>query len=268
MRGETTMIIGVQTYTVRDYLENKEQFIETLRKIKQIGYDCVQIGTPPFMTDEELINLTNEIGLEICSAYAEYEELLSDPAAINEAIKLAKLFNTDMIDIGTLPDVLRDKREGFEEFAKGMNKIGKDLNKEGCKLSYHNHALEFYSFGGGISGMDILLNETDPSCVCFTLDTHWLASGGVNPVDWIYKAEGRMPLIHFKDYAIGESSKLIEGVNKLFAEVGEGNLDWPKIIEACHKTGVKYAVVEQDFCKGNPFDSLETSYKNILKFNA
>jgi len=261
------MLKGVQLFTVRDYLGNREQYKETLRKIKQIGYDSVQMGVPSFMTPEEAKALIDEIGLYSCTAYANYEKLLSDPAALKTAIESAKLFGNDLVAIGTLPGEMQDCREGFKRFADSMNKIAKELYKEDCKLVYHNHALEFYSLGGGKSGMDILFDETDPDCVFFSLDTHWLASGGVNPVDWIYKAKGRMPVIHFKDYAIGGGVQSIEGVVKLFAEVGEGNLDWESIVKACHETDVKYAIVEQDICKGDPFESIKISYQNMVKFN-
>ena len=261
------MYKGVQLFTVRDHIGDLGQYTETLRKIKAIGYDSVQMGVPAFMAPEDAKALLDEIGLYSCTAYGDFEKMLADPEAIRSAAASAKLFGSDLVAIGTLPEEMRDSREGFERFAEAMNKVAKQLFDEGCKLVYHNHALEFYSMGGGKHGMDILLDETDPQCVYFSLDTHWLASGGVNPADWIYKVKGRMPMIHFKDYAIGEGALSVEGVSKLFAEVGEGNLDWPSIIKACHETGVKYAIVEQDTCKGDPFDSLKTSYQNMVKFN-
>jgi len=261
------MVKGVQGFTIRDYLGNKEQFIESIKRVKNIGYDCMQLGVPAFMEPGEVKSLVDEIGIEICTVYGSYEKMAEDPEAIKKAVSDAKIFGTDLVAIGTLPEEMRDCRDGFKRFADSMNKIARELLKDDCKLIYHNHALEFYSLGGGEHGMNILLNDTDPSCVWFSLDTHWLASGGVDPVEWIYKVKGRMPLIHFKDYAIGGGVELIEGVNKMFAEVGEGNINWLPIVKACHETGIKYAIVEQDTCKGNPFDSLEISYKNMVKFN-
>ena len=43
-------------------------------------------------------------------------------------------------------------------------------------------------------------------------------------------------------------------------EVGEGNLDWDSIIEACDKAGAKWALVEQDICHRCPFESMKMSY--------
>ena len=75
-----------------------------------------------------------------------------------------------------------------------------------------------------------------------------------------------MVTVHFKDYKIIGGATYVEEVCKLFAEVGEGNLDWPEIIAACNEIGVKNAVVEQDICNGDPFDSLAVSYRNMVKF--
>ena len=82
-------------------------------------------------------------------------------------------------------------------------------------------------------------------------------------------------LVHLKDYRIGEmpipeggvdfTSK--EGMMKFmsnftnivqFAEVGEGTLDMPAIIQAGLEGGGEYFLVEQDDCYGrDPFDSLK-----------
>ena len=258
---------GVQCYTVRNYMIDRDMFGYSMKRIKAIGYESVQNGTPPYMTDSEVKTLLDDIGLIPCSGYASFAEMNSNPDAIKRAVETAKVYDTKYVAVETLPESQRESAEGYKRFAADLNRIGKELSKEGCGILYHNHALEFYSFGGGKHGMDILVSETDPSCVFFSLDTHWLASGGVNPVEWIYRVKGRMPIIHFKDYAIGGGAAEIEGVCKRFAEVGEGNLDWVKIVQACHDTGVEYAIVEQDICKNNPFDSLKTSYKNMISFD-
>lgn len=256
---------GVQGYTVRDFFSSKEQSEETFRKIADIGYDSVQAGPPRGMTAETLQETLEALGLVNCSGYADYAKLKTGEA-VAEAVRVARIYKTPYIGIGTIPDEYRYTREGFTQYAHTLNDIAAQLQEHGCSLLYHHHALEFLSLGGGVSGMDILVGETNPENVFWTLDTHWLASGGVNPVTWIKKLEGRVPIIHFKDYGIAGEVEQIEGVGKVFAEVGEGNLDWPPIVAACAETGVTFVVVEQDRCKGNPFDSLRISFENLCKF--
>jgi sugar phosphate isomerase/epimerase len=49
-------------------------------------------------------------------------------------------------------------------------------------------------------------------------------------------------------------------------EVGEGNLNWQEIIKACIEIGVEWAMVEQDVCQRDPFESLSISLRNLKKF--
>lgn len=257
---------GAQIYTVRDFIKTPEGYEQSLRKIREIGYDSVQtFGWK--MPDAEHKAFLKDLGLTCESVGGDFEEMLRNPEAIKKAIETAHFYETDLVGIGTLPIPLRDSREGFLEYAKGINKIGAELKKEGVHLLYHPHALEFYSLGGGENGFDLLFDETDPEAFWYCLDTHWLQSGGKNPVKYIKKAKGRLPLVHFKDYKIIGGAEPIEQVCKAFGQVGEGNLDWPAIIEACRETEARACIVEQDNCYGlDPFDCLQTSYRNMVKF--
>jgi len=193
--------------------------------------------------------------------------MLEDPQAVKDAIANAADLDVPYIGLGTLPLALRESADGFRTYAANLNKIAKEVSKEGCKLLYHPHAVECFSLGGGLKGLDILMDETDPQGVSFTLDTHWLASGGVDLLYYIRKGQGRMTNIHFKDYAIvpgaGED---IGAVFKQFAEIGEGNINWPPVIKLCKEIGIEYVLVEQDWCKHDPFESLEISIRNMNRF--
>jgi sugar phosphate isomerase/epimerase len=90
------------------------------------------------------------------------------------------------------------------------------------------------------------------------LDVFWAQAGGVNPAEYIDKLKGRIKIIHFKDFRI-------QGRNRQFAEIGEGNLDWNDIVPRCERNGIPYAVIEQDanFLVG-PFESLALSRKFLV----
>jgi len=256
---------GVQIYTVRDFIGTKEGYIDSLKKIKEIGYDSVQTYGNVLSRDEHK-QIFADLGLHFESVNGDFETMLKDPEALKQAIDDAHFFELDVIAVGTLPIPMRDHADGFHQYAADVNELGAELKKEGLKIMYHPHALEFFSFGGGKNGMDILTSETDPDVFWFALDTHWLQSGGQNPAAYLRKLKGRLPMVHFKDYKIVGGAEFIEQVRKDFAEVGEGNLNWPEIIEACRECGVPSAVVEQDVCPRDPFDCLSTSYKNMVGF--
>ena len=67
-----------------------------------------------------------------------------------------------------------------------------------------------------------------------------------------------MHLVHFKDMEM-------RGMEQLFAEVGQGNLEWPAILEACAEARIKWYLVEQDRCQRDPFDSLKLSFDNLRR---
>ena len=53
---------------------------------------------------------------------------------------------------------------------------------------------------------------------------------------------------------------------QVFAEIGQGNLNWEKIIDATKNSKIEWIVVEQDFCQSDPFDCLKTSYHFLNKY--
>lgn len=256
---------GVQVYTVRDHIKTQEGYESSLRKIRDIGYESVQTFGY-HCGEEEHRAFLRELGLKQESVGGDYEEMLRDPEAIRKAIWMAHFYDTDLVSVGTLPVPLRESREGYLQYAEGVNRIGAELKKEGLHLLYHPHALEFFSLGGGENGFDVLFDATDPEAFWYCLDTHWLQSGGKNPPDYIRKAKGRLPVIHFKDYKIVGGADPIEQVCKAFGEMGEGNLDWPAIIEACREVEVRAAIIEQDVCPRDPFDCLKVSFENMVKY--
>ena len=54
-----------------------------------------------------------------------------------------------------------------------------------------------------------------------------------------------------------------EEKNQLFAEIGEGNLNWDGILEACRESDVEWYIVEQDVCQRDPFESMKISFENL-----
>jgi len=265
MMEDIDMKKGVQMFTVRDYMNDVRQVKNTLKKIHEIGYDSIQAATPGFMSHTDFKKMMMDNQLETYSANADFEGMTAQPEALKDAIEQAHIYDVNYIAIGTLPEAMRESVEGYKAFCIQANKVASALKKEGLKLLYHPHALECYSFGGGLKGLDIILEDTDPEGFHFSLDTHWLASGGLDICEWIEKVQGRMELVHFKDYAIVGGAATVETVCRQFVEVGEGNLNWVKIIQVCKDTGVKALAVEQDICPGNAFDSLAKSFENLVK---
>ncbi|MFC6227440.1 sugar phosphate isomerase/epimerase family protein [Paenibacillus allorhizosphaerae] len=250
------MRLAAQLYTLRDYLKTPEDIATTLKKVKQIGYNAVQVSGVGPIDNQALKELADQEGLTICATHIGYGDLTDK---LDEVIAKHKLWGCQYVGLGGLPGEYRKSAEGYSDFAKIASDIGRKLKAEGLTFIYHNHSFEFAKFGDR-TGMDILFEETDPAAVDFELDVYWVQAGGADPAEWIRKVNGRMKVVHLKDMAVTGDRE------QRFAEVGEGNMNFARILDACREIGVEWGAVEQDQTYGrDPFESLAISFNNLRR---
>ncbi|MEK4142286.1 sugar phosphate isomerase/epimerase [Paenibacillus sp. FSL L8-0333] len=245
--------IAAQMYTLRDFTKTAEDLRSTFQKVSAMGYEAIQIsGIGPI--DPKLVKeYADESGLAICATHVSWDRLTNDLDALAAE---HKLWNCKNIGLGSLPEKFRTGQDGYREFAKLMSDIAVTLkDQHDLQFVYHNHDFEFERFDG-MTGMEILLTESDPA-VGFELDLYWVQAGGGSPAEWVRKVAGRMQVVHLKDMAIVNRKQI-------FAEIGEGNMNYKEIINVCRETGVEWFVVEQDVCRRDPFESLEISLRYLL----
>lgn len=254
------MRIAVQLFTLRDYLQTAEDAAITLKKVKEIGYNAVQASGIGPIDPKTFKTLCDEIGLEICATHVNFMDMLENLDAV---IEKHKIWECKYAGTGMIPLEFSNKgAEGYLEFAKVASEVAIKLKEAGLQFVYHNHDFEFEKFNGK-RAMDILFDESDREAFGFEIDVHWVQAGGASPIDWIHKVAGRMQVIHLKDFII------VNRHERRFAEVGEGNMNFASILEACEATGVEWGAVEQDNCYGrDPFESLAISYQNLKALGA
>lgn len=247
------MTVAAQLYTVRDYMKTPEEIAAGLSRVRQTGYTAVQVSGIGPIAPAALKDLLGREGLTMCNTHTSYERLWNDlPAVIDEH----HLWQCKHVAIGSMPRQYREDGEaGVRRFAKEASEVGRKLYEAGLTFSYHNHSFEFQRYGK-LTGLDILYQESDPRYLQAEIDTYWVQDGGGDPVAWCRRFVGRMPVVHFKD-------RTVIGGTPTYAEIGEGNLNWPAIIAACREAGVQYCAIEQDVCQRDPFDSLAISYRNL-----
>lgn len=243
--------LAVQMYTLRDFTKTPKDLVNTLNKVKAIGYDVVQISAICPIEYSELKEIVDDAGVSICSTHISFEKMQSD---ISKVIDEHKTIDCKYPAIGGLPGVYRNA-EGYAKFAKEATEVGKKLAENGMYFGYHNHSFELEKFGDR-TGLEILYEDSDPACFKAEIDTYWVQHGGGDPAAWIEKLAGRIPLLHLKDMTVRAGQPIM-------AEVGEGNLNWPRILDAAKNAGVEWYIVEQDTCERDPFDSLKISLENL-----
>lgn len=247
--------IAVQGYTLRDFASTPADVAKTCARIKKIGYDAVQVSAWAKMDPHELAKILKNEGLICCATHTSIEEILQDPQRIAEEHRILGCKHSALGGMTGLWDHSIPKtKERFIAFAKEISTAAKKLKPLGISYGYHNHKIEFQKIDGEAI-LDLLIRETSPE-VTFELDTFWVQTGGGDPAAWIDKVKGRIPLLHLKDLTIVDDQVIM-------AEVGEGNINFHRIINSARAAGVEWYIIEQDICQRDPFESIAISLKNI-----
>jgi sugar phosphate isomerase/epimerase len=245
------MKIGAQLYTVRDYTQTVQGFTETIKKVAGIGYKYVQISGIGPIPAQQVADICAAHGVQIVITHTPPPRVKDDTQAV---IEEHRIMGANYIGIGAMPGEYERSTEGIKRFIADFTPAAEQIAQAGMMFMYHNHAFEFEKHDG--KRMIEYLMEGLPKAG-FTLDTYWVQYAGAAPVAWIRKLKNRVPCVHFKDMAFVKDQQRM-------CEVGEGNLHWPIIFNACNEAGVEYALVEQDECYGaDPFECLRTSFKNL-----
>lgn len=274
--------IGVQAMMLKDSFQEMGAF-ETLRKVSELGYSAVEISQIPMDSHNvsELGRAQDELGMEIASLSVMIEKPSSGPGEslredFAKIVDNARLLGSKLVRIGMLPHASMRSLTGVIDFAKEANDYALALKAEGIELYYHNHHIEFAKYQGKLM-LDII-NENSPD-MGLEIDVHWVARGGKDPVRTLRKYAANTAMVHLKDYRIatldegafalldaGDTAGFQERYRNVvqFAEVGQGNLDFPSIIETSQTIGAKYLLVEQDELYGRTvWEALALSQKNL-----
>ena len=271
--------IAVQASTIKDRFKELGAY-EALKRMAETGYHCIELSQVDMSPASiaEIKRAMADFDIEICAiSGTTASRKPGEPNLIDNLevfIEQCKELSCSYIRIGMMPFTEFVTVEKLEAFSALCEEICQKLAPHGIKLYYHNHHVEYQKRENGKTAFDIVL-EKAPSLGC-EVDVHWAQRGGCNPVEVVKKCAGRIDLLHLKDYRIkpitaelfqGEGQEAMMNFFKTympecveFAELGEGNLDFPAIIEAGLESGSKYLIVEQDTTYGrDEFESLAIS---------
>jgi sugar phosphate isomerase/epimerase len=233
--------LGLQLYSLRaDFTKNPQLGLD---ETKEFGFKEVELaGTynlPPEKFKEELAKR----GLKAISGHFPYADFKKDPEAVAAQAKALGLKYAGCAWADHKGDYDIDEAK---EAVQVFNNAGKALAKHGIKFFYHTHGFEFAP-NGNETFMDMLIKETDPKTVGFEMDVFWVAHPGQDPAKWLEKYPGRWDLMHIKDRRKGTPNDFTGGTDvKNDVAVGTGVLNWPEILKAAKKVGVKYYFIEDE----------------------
>lgn len=249
-----TLPVALQLYSVRDFAEKDAE--GTLKQVKEIGYDAVELAGLYGRSPEEMRALLDKTGLPAMSAHVSIHELADDPDA---AVARYKTIGCRYMAIPSLPPEMRPGAADFADTLAIINRLGQLCSANGMTLLYHNHDFEFNILPDGAFGLDHLYTTVSVDILQTQLDTCWIRVAGQDPAAYVRKYAGRCPVVHLKDYIKeGEPARMYELIGEKesqsgdgagsfeFRPVGYGAQDFPSILTAAVESGAEWVVVEQD----------------------
>jgi len=257
--------VGLQLYTIRDAMA--ADVPGSLRKVSDLGYKYVELadykdGKFYGYAPSEFRKMVEDLGMKVNSSHTQVEA-----AGINldNARKMADDHAVLDVEYCIQPWVEEKDRniETYKKMVGDWNEVGRIMKNVGIQFGYHNHNFEFAEIDGIIPYYDIYMPEMDADLITMELDLFWATKAGQDPVKMFKKYPGRFQLFHMKDMSHKEKP-FYDVIKDDICAVGEGVIDFKRILKARDLAGMKYMFVEDDNQgNGKPFEELETSISNL-----
>lgn len=253
---------GLALYTVRDNMGDDAK--ATLEKVEEAGYAYVEAagysdGKYYGMAPEDFKAYLNSLGLQPVSTHQASATLDNIDTELAAAKKAGfEYFVIPVPPMGLFTYNSETKSMGMKgsvsNLAEILTQMGKKCEAVGLKLLYHNHDFEYKRNEEGIVPIDYLLEHTDPKYVNFQMDLYWVTKAGADPLAYFEKYPGRFKAWHVKD--MDEEGK--------FAPVGEGTIDFKRILAQKEASGmVKYFVEQDRTWDQKPMEVIKISHEGL-----
>ncbi|MEL4356977.1 MULTISPECIES: sugar phosphate isomerase/epimerase family protein [unclassified Luteococcus] len=270
--------LGVQMMMLKDQVAQQGMWpvLERINQLDLVGLEVSQIP----MDEQNVAALERgirELGLQVGAL-----SVALKPGPVATGDNLAEHFSKIVDDcrrlgcryvrIGMMPFTAMASKQACEEWAAECEQAAQQLAAEGITLCYHNHHVDLAQFDG--ERIFDIVRRVAPS-VHFEVDLHWVQRGGMNPLEMLRQYAGVCKLIHVKDFRVvplpesamelleqGKRDEFMAAFTNIaqFAEVGQGNMNWPELLPAALDAGAEWFFIEQDDTYGrDPFDCLADS---------
>jgi len=237
--------IALQLYTLREAAA--KDFVGVLKQVAEVGYKGVELAGTHGMSADELGDILDDLGLEVCSSHGP----MPTEENADEQIELADILGYDYLITGFGPDQF-STIAGAKEAAAKFEEGSAVLSESGLILGCHNHWWEFTTTEGQLP-YQVLMDEA-PSIVG-QIDVYWAQTGGQNAAEMVARFKDRVPLLHLKDGPAKQGVPM--------TAVGSGTLDMPAIVKAADPEVLEWLIVELDDCATDMFGAVVDSYKYL-----
>ena len=191
-------------------------------------------------------------------------ELYLGPGGFGDYVTASGLSRSQLAGHVRPQDMMTDAE--FEQFAKTINMVGETTLKHGVRSCFHNHVGSVVETREEI---DRLFGMVDRGVVFQGPDIGHLLWAGADPVQFCKDYAADIVSVHVKDIALDVLQKGVEdewdygqfSEAGIFAELGEGGVDFPAIFDILKTAGYAgWIIVETDrTMKASAFESAKIS---------
>ena len=263
---------------------------QVLSEIAQAGYDGAMAGPRADRSAQETVALYAEYGLKPAPGYfsAEFWEAGQQDEILKQAGQLARFMRevgctefyvaASGFNFVTPSGKSRRQTAGhvspddglsdgqYRQFAEALNRVGQATLNEGVRSCFHNHVGTVIETRAEV---DRLFALVDRDVVFMGPDTGHLAWGGVDVVEFCRDYAGSIKTMHLKDInaEVMQAGREQEwdyntfSANGIFAELGEGFIDFPAVMQILQAAGFQgWLITETDVTqKATPLESVMIS---------
>ena len=253
-----------------------EDLAAVLREVKAAGFDGVEARTLAGGDPAAARAKLDEYGLRqgsMSTSYAMLDE-------IERSIEYANGVGAKFIMVSGVGDHQNEGLRAYEQSAERFNEVGRKCKAAGIQFCYHNHSWEFSRYvpanptqevphgtAGSVTGLERLLELTDPDLVKGCFDVYWIQHGGEKPSEFLQKYKDRIGYPHFKDmkYLGGQPRKpgRLSREDATFVELGKGEVDLGAIWRVLWPLNLPWLVYEQDRSELPPGEAAKVSRRHI-----
>lgn len=248
---------GLQLYSLRDDLLKGDPK-EILKQVGAAGYKLIESyegakGIFWGMSHTEFKKYMDDMGMKIVSSHCDITKNFQEKVDQAAAIGMKYLLCPSIDEQKTADD--------YKKYAEKFNDCGAICKKAGIRFGYHNHDHDFKIVDGQVA-QDIYMENTDSSLVDFEMDIYWVVTAKNDPIEWLKKYPHRFRLCHIKDRTKGATER------DASCDLGEGSIDFPKILKVAKDNGMEYYIVEQErYDNTTPLKAMAVDAAYMKKLN-
>ena len=239
--GTVKLPVGFQVWTIKDQLV--KDFPGSLKMMKGLGYQCVEMCSPPGyessgfgplmkLKAKEMRQIINDAGLLFESTHYGMDEFRKN---LKERIEFAAESGQKQMVLSSFGLSQKATMSDWKKAADELNKFGMESKKAGIQMGFHNHHGEFASIEGVLI-YDELLKQFDPDLVKMQFQVA-VISIGYKAATYFEKYPGRFISAHLADWSPAEKKNV---------PLGKGIVDWKEFFASVGKGGIKNIFVEMD----------------------